>query len=705
MGRRNSKRTGDRFIDSLEARRMMAQISVTNFGAVPNDGRDDLGAIKAAMNASAAGDTIYFPAGTYNVSDQVFLKGSRTYSGQDPSNTVIRDLDLSRHIFHIQQDNTTVQNFTIEGKPFMVDSNNGMVAGMLINNNVIRNTGTGTDNNAITFTTGLRNSKISNNTFDGLGPMGIYGYYWDGLTIANNEFLNGGQGLHLDDHSNNSNNLVIEQNLFSGIRRMGVEYQGGGHNLVLQDNWYEKPVMSTNFADNGATFAFSIVADRSTGTIARRNVIWAPERPDGVGVRIGFETGGDGTLVENNYVYGINQVLANTDGTGTTSCLAQNNYYSNTLDGLVGRGLTKINNGPQVNLQWLINRGKPGRNRRFTDPSNPNGGISTGGSTTSSTPTQPTTSFNVPAQSGATYLSDLGWASMSNGWGTAEKDESNGETGTSDGKTITLNGKTYQKGLGTHASSTIVYNLNGQYSEFLADIGLDDEVGNNGSVAFQVYLDGAKVFDSGRMTGASATQQLDLNVSGKNQLKLVIDPSDGGNAYDHADWANARLLQGTSGGSSGGTNTSPPPSASASWLSDLNWSYMTNGWGSVEKDKSNGEMGAGDGRTIAIRSNTYTKGLGVHAASDVRYNISGKGYTSFTSDLGLDNETNGNGSVVFQVYLDGVLKYDSGIVRGRDAVKQLVLNVSGANELRLVVNNAGDGNAFDHADWAGAKLS
>src|SRR4029079_1279190 len=96
--------------------------------------------------------------------------------------------------------------------------------------------------------------------------------------------------------------------------------------------------------ENSSTFAFSIVADRSVGTIARRNVINAPERPDGTGVRIGFETGGDGTLVENNWVYGINQFLANTDGYGTTSCLMRNNYYENTRNASAGRGLTQINN-------------------------------------------------------------------------------------------------------------------------------------------------------------------------------------------------------------------------------------------------------------------------------------------------------------------------------------------------------------------------
>src|SRR5207244_12252231 len=42
----------------------------------------------------------------------------------------------------------------------------------------------------------------------------------------------------------------------------------------------------------------------------------------------------------------------------------------------------------------------------------------------------------------------------------------------------------------------------------------------NGSVAFQVYLDGVKAYDSAKMTGATATKQISLNVTGKSQLRL-----------------------------------------------------------------------------------------------------------------------------------------------------------------------------------------
>ena len=149
--------------------------------------------------------------------------------------------------------------------------------------------------------------------------------------------------------------------------------------------------------------------------------------------------------------------------------------------------------------------------------------------------------------SGITYLSDLTWTSALNGWGPVEKDKSNGENSSvSDGKVLTLNGVTYTKGLGVHAASTLLYNLAGKYNQFISNIGIDDEAGNQGSVNFQVYLDNVLAYESGNMNGNLATKAVNLNVSGKNQLKLIVLDGGDGNHHDHADWAGARLTVGAS---------------------------------------------------------------------------------------------------------------------------------------------------------------
>lgn len=142
------------------------------------------------------------------------------------------------------------------------------------------------------------------------------------------------------------------------------------------------------------------------------------------------------------------------------------------------------------------------------------------------------------------YLSDLQWASASNGYGPVEKDTSNGESGSGDGHPITLNGVIYAKGIGCHANSQVVYDLGGAYQWFQADVGIDDEIsGIQGSAIFRVYVDGVLTYDSSIMNASTTTQHVLVNVTGASQLTLVTDDSGDGNGQDHTDWADARLIR------------------------------------------------------------------------------------------------------------------------------------------------------------------
>ena len=143
---------------------------------------------------------------------------------------------------------------------------------------------------------------------------------------------------------------------------------------------------------------------------------------------------------------------------------------------------------------------------------------------------------------GTNYLSDLQWLGAANGWGPVERDRSNGEQAAGDGHTITLNGVTYPKGLGVHAPSQVDFFLGGIVARFISDAGVDDEVGAGGSVVFQVWADGVKLNDTGLMTGASSTQTINLDTSGRNVLSLIVTDGGDNKNSDHADWAGARVV-------------------------------------------------------------------------------------------------------------------------------------------------------------------
>jgi hypothetical protein len=144
-----------------------------------------------------------------------------------------------------------------------------------------------------------------------------------------------------------------------------------------------------------------------------------------------------------------------------------------------------------------------------------------------------------------TWLTDLNWTRATNGWGPVERDRANGERAARDGAAIRLDGQTFRKGLGVAANAQVVYNLNGQYRQFFSRVGIDDSRGDKGSVVFQVWADGRKIFDSGEMTGATAARRVSLPIVGVKTLKLVTTDAGDGASHDHGDWAGARLVPAT----------------------------------------------------------------------------------------------------------------------------------------------------------------
>lgn len=132
------------------------------------------------------------------------------------------------------------------------------------------------------------------------------------------------------------------------------------------------------------------------------------------------------------------------------------------------------------------------------------------------------------------YLSDLEAVSESTGWGSIGKDVS------CEGNPISVGGISYEKGLGFHADSEIIYDLEGKYTRFQAYAGIDDEVVTNvGDAIFQVYADGKVIYEKNLLTGDS--DRVDLSVSGVNELKLVTT-TNGAASNDHTDWADAKVL-------------------------------------------------------------------------------------------------------------------------------------------------------------------
>ncbi len=141
------------------------------------------------------------------------------------------------------------------------------------------------------------------------------------------------------------------------------------------------------------------------------------------------------------------------------------------------------------------------------------------------------------------YLSDVRWRAATSGYGPIERDRSNGEQGGGDGRPISIGGRDYARGLGVHADSRIDYQLDGAYTTFLADVGVDDEAGETGTVTFEVWADRVKLLDTGPMRGGMPAREVRVDLAGRSNLTLIVTDAGDGNGCDHADWADARLVR------------------------------------------------------------------------------------------------------------------------------------------------------------------
>jgi alpha-galactosidase len=132
------------------------------------------------------------------------------------------------------------------------------------------------------------------------------------------------------------------------------------------------------------------------------------------------------------------------------------------------------------------------------------------------------------------WLSDGDLSLVDQGWSTPGKNLSVNRN------KLTVNGVVYENGLGLHSTCRMLLNLDGKVRKFHALVGIDDEVGDYGSVEYIVMADKKILWRSGEMTGSDSIRSVDVNLRGKKLFALVVTRGANQNMdYDHADLADA----------------------------------------------------------------------------------------------------------------------------------------------------------------------
>jgi len=111
------------------------------------------------------------------------------------------------------------------------------------------------------------------------------------------------------------------------------------------------------------------------------------------------------------------------------------------------------------------------------------------------------------------------------------------------GRPLMIAGKVYEKGLGVHSYSRLVFDLGGNYTKFLVLPGMDAGASQSAVCSWKISVDGKEAAaGTGKPNEPPKPQKFD--VKGAKELELVCDYGpDEDDAGDHFDWANARLIK------------------------------------------------------------------------------------------------------------------------------------------------------------------
>ena len=132
-------------------------------------------------------------------------------------------------------------------------------------------------------------------------------------------------------------------------------------------------------------------------------------------------------------------------------------------------------------------------------------------------------------------------------------------------------------------------------------------------------------------------------------------------------------------------------------LESLDLSNMLQDYGTPKAGKSIVE------KPLTLGGTVFERGVGSHATSELVIDLKGAA-KAFIATVGVDDNTEGKGSVVFSIMVDGKVAARTAVMKGGDEPILLGVPLDGAKTMTLSVEDAGDNINFDWADWADAVI-
>ena len=135
------------------------------------------------------------------------------------------------------------------------------------------------------------------------------------------------------------------------------------------------------------------------------------------------------------------------------------------------------------------------------------------------------------------------------------------------------------------------------------------------------------------------------------------------------------------------------------YLSDIEWDSAVSGDGPPTRNKTI------KGNSLGEVKN-YDKGFRIHAVGNAVYNLGEHNYDELEVKVGADMNVRAQNdtSVSFKIIGDGKVLASSSVLTREDDLEYIKVPIKGVKELRLEVNDGGNGNRYDHGTIVEPKL-
>ncbi|MGW7079154.1 sigma-70 family RNA polymerase sigma factor [Streptomyces sp. NPDC054866] len=106
---------------------------------------------------------------------------------------------------------------------------------------------------------------------------------------------------------------------------------------------------------------------------------------------------------------------------------------------------------------------------------------------------------------------------------------------------LSIADRQYGHGVTVHGQSSVTIDLNRSCSSYDAVVGVDDMTMGLGKVRFSIFGDGTRLWRSPLIKGGDAAVPVQVNLTGRKTIRLVVEPHSPFDSAALADWAQSRF--------------------------------------------------------------------------------------------------------------------------------------------------------------------